>query len=238
MSTTAAARARTRREKRRRLDPGERERQILEGAIRFFAEAGFEGNTRELARRLGIAQPLIFRYFGSKEALIERVYEEVYARRWNPEWEALVVDRSLPLRERLVRFYRAYARAIFHHEWVRIFVHAGLRGATDFNSRYLALVRERLLVPLVGELRREAGLPPLDVLPVTEPEVELAWMLHGGFFYVAIRHWVYGQPLPADLDGLIERDVAMFVTGAPPVLRELVAVRLARAPDADAPPGR
>ena len=49
------------------------EKMIVEEAIRFFAEAGFAGQTRELARRLDVTQPLLFQYFPTKDDLIERV---------------------------------------------------------------------------------------------------------------------------------------------------------------------
>ncbi len=62
---------------RQRLSPGEREQQILDEAISFFAEVGLSGQTRELAQRLGVTQPLIYRYFPTKQDLIERVFEEV-----------------------------------------------------------------------------------------------------------------------------------------------------------------
>ena len=47
----------TEKSRRQRLTPEQRERQIVDGAIRFFAEVGFEGQTRELAKRLGITIP-------------------------------------------------------------------------------------------------------------------------------------------------------------------------------------
>ena len=56
-----------------RLPREERERRIVQEAIRFFAEAGFGGDTRELAKRVNVTHPLLFRYFPSKDALIERV---------------------------------------------------------------------------------------------------------------------------------------------------------------------
>ena len=56
-----------------RLSPGEREALIVAGAVRYFAEAGFAGDTRSLAQHLGVGQPLLFKYFPTKEALIERV---------------------------------------------------------------------------------------------------------------------------------------------------------------------
>ena len=71
--------------KRRNMRAADRERAILDEAIRFFAERGFEGQTRELAKRLGITHSAIYRHFPSKEALIERVYQEVYLSRWSPD---------------------------------------------------------------------------------------------------------------------------------------------------------
>ena len=47
---------------------------------------------------------------------------------WNPDWETVIADRSRPLRERLVEYYRDFSRTIFTYEWVRIFMFAGLRG--------------------------------------------------------------------------------------------------------------
>ena len=54
---------RTTKPTRRRLPPAEREREIVRGAISFFAQVGFEGGTRELAERLGVTQPLLYRVF-------------------------------------------------------------------------------------------------------------------------------------------------------------------------------
>src|SRR3954466_15055495 len=97
--------------KRQRLPPADRERQIIEGAIAYFAEAGFSGQTRELSKRLGIPRPLLYRYFENKQALIDRVYQTVFAGRWDPSWIGLLQDRSLPLRERLGGVYRPIGRA-------------------------------------------------------------------------------------------------------------------------------
>ena len=91
--------------KRKRLSREEREKQIISEAVRYFSEVGFGGQTRELARRLGISQSLLFRYFPTKDDIIKRVYEEVYLSRWKPEWETLLSDRSRPLSDRLNQFY-------------------------------------------------------------------------------------------------------------------------------------
>ena len=128
----------------RRLLPGEREKQIVSEAIRFFSEVGFSGQTRELSRRLGITQPLLYRYFPSKRALLERVYREVFLGRWDPAWRALLEDRSRPLRARLIEFYRRYAAVVFRPEWIRLYMYAELAG-TGFNRRYIDMLEKQLL---------------------------------------------------------------------------------------------
>lgn len=207
--------------RRKRLPRSEREQMIVEEAIRFFAEVGFEGQTRELARRLGITQPLIFRYFPTKEDLIERVYQEVYLSRWNPWWEDLLEDRSLSLIERLTDFYKAYTKAIFTYEWVRIFVYSGLKGV-NINKRYLALIRDRVLKRIMRELRAAHALPTPEDVPFSEAELELAWGLHGSIFYIAIRKWIYEVAIPSDIEAVIAAEVESFANGAPKVVTRLI----------------
>ena len=107
-----------------RLSPLDRERQIIDGAIAYFAEVGFSGQTRELSKRLGITQPLLYRYFSSKQALVDRVYQTVFEGRWNPAWIDLLKDRSVPFRDRLIEFYRQgrfpFDRLIKHYDFADI----------------------------------------------------------------------------------------------------------------------
>ena len=206
---------------RRRLPPAERERQIVDGAIRYFAEVGFEGQTRELARRLGITQPLLFRYFPTKDDLIDRVYEEVYLRRWKDAWEEGLADRAVPLEQRMIRYYEDYAETIFEYEWIRIFMFSGLKSGA-ITKRYMALVRERILRVVSTELRHELGLPAPDDVPISDEELDVAWSLHGAMFYIGVRHWVYQEPMPKDLSAFIRRSVRTFLRGVEPELRDLV----------------
>src|SRR3954452_17920212 len=186
---------------RRRLPPAERERGIVRGAISFFAQVGFEGGTRELAERLGVTQPLLYRYFPSKEAMLDRVYQEVYLSRWNPQWEARLADRSVPLEQRLTAFYVEYARVILTYEWVRLFMFAGLKGL-DFNRRYLAFLRTHIFDKIVGEIRAAHRLD--EQVPVRAEELELIWGLHAAIFYLGVRQYIYNMPAPDD----VEADIA------------------------------
>lgn len=199
----------------------QREQFILEEAVRFFAEHGFEGQTRELAKRIGITHSAIYRHFPSKEALIERVYEHIYLSRWDEAWVSLIIDRSLSLESRLTEFYLQYVNRVFHYDWVRIFVFSGLKGF-DITTRYLDIVRRQIIEPACGELRHELGLPGIDEMPLTERETELFWGLHGRIFYMAIRRFVYATPTPRHLDDIVRDGVRSFMLGGPEVARTIV----------------
>lgn len=157
---------------RKRLRPFEREQQIVQEAVRFFAENGFEGQTRKLAESLGITQPLLYRYFPSKEALIERVYQEVFVGRWNPDWETWLEDNERPLLLRLIRFYKDYARTLLARDYFKIFILSGLKGL-DFSKRHIENLRKRIFPRVVEALRRTYKMPSCQEVPVTESEIEL-----------------------------------------------------------------
>ena len=206
-----------------RLSGAEREKHIAQEAVRFFAEVGFGGDTRELAKRLGVTQSLLYKYFPSKEALINRVYEEVYLGRWNPFWESVVRDRSIPLQERLTRHYIEYAKAALTRDWVRIFMFSGLRGE-DINRKYLDILRERILKPIAIELRHEFGLPTVEDVPLKSSEIELVWSINARVFYFGQRQWVFDVPIEDDLDDLIRMTIEHFIAGARAVLPTLLGV--------------
>lgn len=190
----------------------ERERSIVDAAVAFFTEHGFEGQTRELAATLGITQPLLYRYFPSKEALIDRVYEEAFVGRWDPFWDELVADRSKPIAERLTALYRSYAKVILTPEWIRLFMFSGLRGL-DLNARYLRVLRERIFIPVISELRHHFGRPPVDVVPVTEIELEMIWALHASIFYIGVRQFIYRLPVTASVSDIIEAKIKTLLDG-------------------------
>ena len=60
-----------------RLKKGQRQEQIVAGAMRHFARHGFRGcSTRAVARELGISETLIFRHFPSKDALYRAIIRQ------------------------------------------------------------------------------------------------------------------------------------------------------------------
>jgi AcrR family transcriptional regulator len=206
---------------RKRMKREDRDREIAKAAVAFFAEVGFDGDTRELARRLGVTQSLIFRYFPNKAALIERVYQEVYVGRWNPYWETIIADRSVPLQDRLVRLYKDYSRVSLTYDWVRIFIFSGLKGE-DINTRYLKFLRSRILEPIAIEVRAELGLPTPEELPLKMSEIELAWGINSRIFYLGQRKWIFNVPLDIELDQIIEHTIITYLSGAKTVVPMLI----------------
>ncbi|MEY9229626.1 AcrR family transcriptional regulator [Bradyrhizobium japonicum] len=207
--------------KRRNMRAADRERAIVDEAIRFFAEHGFEGQTRELAKRMGITHSAIYRHFPSKEALIERVYQEVYLSRWSPDWGPMIRDRTLPLEARLTRFYLDYVERVFEYNWVRIFVFSGMKSF-GITGRYLDIVRREIIEPAAAELRHDLKLPDAKARPLSERETELFWGLHGRIFYLAIRKFIYETPIPPDLDAIVHDAVQTFMDGAKMTMPKLL----------------
>ena len=206
---------------KKRMKREDREREIVRAAVAFFAEVGLDGDTRELAKRLGVTQSLIFRYFPNKAALIERVYQEVYVGRWNPYWETIITDRNVSLNDRLLMLYKDYARVALTYDWVRIFMFSGLRGV-DINTRYLNFLRNRVLAPIASELRAELGLPGFEEVPLQEEEVELVWGINARVFYLGQRQWIFDSPLVLDVDAIIEQTITSFMYGAKEIVPKLI----------------
>ena len=203
----------------RRLAPEAREELIVQKAIKYFATYGFSASTRDLAKEIGVSQPLLYRYFPNKEALADRVFHEVYLSRWNPEWEEILADRTRPLMDRLRQFYKQYAKVILKSEWIRIFIFAGLTRE-GINNRYLTRLRERIFNLVLAEMRREYKLSePTE--QQYEDEIEFIWGLHAAIFYVGVRKWIYGLTVPKDLERLIDQKVEAFVESAPSVLKRI-----------------
>ena len=196
---------------RRRLPPAERKMLIVEAAIAYFAEVGFEGQTRNLSARLGVTNALLFRYFPTKEELVERVYQQMYLGRWGSDWEDALKDRTVPFDVRLRRFYKSYLSVIYSYEWIRIFFFAGLRGV-NINDRYISLLNSRIVQPICTEVRHAYGLAPPEQVPITAMESDAVWGLQGQILYIGIRRFIYNQPI-ADPERIVDAAVDVFLSG-------------------------
>ena len=184
-----------------------RARDIVAAAAEHFSEVGFAGSTREIAKRVGVTQPLLYRYFPTKDDLIEAVYQSIYLARWNPSWDILLKDRQRPTRDRFFEFYQQYTEVVFEPISLRLSYYAGLRE-TEINQWYNHLIEELILKRLVREHRVELGLP--DETYVSPTELEPAWQIHGGLMHYGWRKYVLGLRVAPDIDGVISDNLDMY----------------------------
>lgn len=186
-----------------RLPPQERKAQFINKAIEFFSREGFDSSTRQLAAKLNVTQPLLYRYFPSKDDLINQVYEAVYMGRWDDNWDKLLRDQSKSLEERLNIFYQQYTAKVFEDKWLRIFLFSGLKGI-EINKRYLKFVQENV-IQVIGDQYLKAYKP--QQLRLTDREQEIIWVTHGSLIYYGIRKHVYGSGVYSDTFDIIESSI-------------------------------
>lgn len=205
----AAARSKPR-ESPRRMAPQDREQMILDEAIELFAEQGFDAQIRTLADRLGVSQALIFRYFASKEALVDRVYQQTFLARWNPGWPDMLSDRSIPLHDRLLTFLRSYLSATDDSRWIRISMHSSLSGQ-GLTKRYVDVHVTGLLRQIARELRVHRDQDPEG--EISETEMEVVWHLHSSVVYYLVRKHITKTVVSLDTDRWLDEVVTNFVRG-------------------------
>ncbi|NKB58407.1 MAG: TetR family transcriptional regulator [Alphaproteobacteria bacterium] len=214
-------------DKRKRLPRGARKARIIQDAARHFAANGFAATTRELAADMGITQALLYRYFSSKEDLIDQVFQTVFIDRWKPEWDDILADRTLTPSARLIRFYEGFLGSVSYVS-LRLFMRSALDGM-NFPERYTFSLNDRVLTPVIAGLRDAAGLPNFQERPFFDEERELTVMLHGSLVFTRIRKFIYDTPLPDDAGPMVALHVETYLPGALQHLKRL---------HTQAPPGK
>ncbi|TMQ54132.1 MAG: TetR/AcrR family transcriptional regulator [Candidatus Eisenbacteria bacterium] len=194
-----------------RLKAPDRRSQILAAALEVFAEQGFHGTpTRELARRAGVSEALVFQHFPTKEDLIRAIIEHVgFEERIQfmeshlaqlPPRQALkaIAEHLLTnLRERPDLF-----RVVFFG--IMETPHLAREFYQKFLSRLLAL-ETRLFERAFAE--RAGGLPAARVDPAV-----VARSFHGSLiFYNLAGAIVRVEPLPSDPRATAEAIVNIYL---------------------------
>lgn len=82
-------------------DPEERKAELLDTAMRLFAEKGYDNvSVRSVAREAGVAPGLAYHYFDSKQRLFDAAIAH-YAEECSEGMRAVLDDRGLSLDEKL-----------------------------------------------------------------------------------------------------------------------------------------
>ena len=202
-----------------RHSPAARLELILSGAISFFADHGFEAQTRDLAAQIGISQGLIYRYFKTKADLIDAVYKRIYGSRWNAFWETILSDRGKSIEQRLKEFYKSYLSTFDDYVWIRVSVYSGLRG-DNLVSRYIDMVVKRVIYVISLELRHECGLPVLAPSDIPKLDLELTWNFHSSIIYFLMRRYVFQKQPSDENDAVVEQMVDQLLIGTIATLQQ------------------
>jgi hypothetical protein len=141
----------------------------------------------------------------------------LFAGRWQPRWDALLVDRSIPLEKRLSRFYAEYRGRVKRSE-ARLWTRAGLLGM--HGPKFSRRLEKRILVPVARELRHEAGVK--SKRPVSRKEIELVQMLHGAIAFPHTRRYIFDMNVYGRLPELVAMMVRVWLPGAIEESRRLI----------------
>jgi hypothetical protein len=133
----------------------------------------------------------------------------LFAGRWQPKWDALLVDRSISLEKRLTRFYAEYRGRVKRSE-ARLWTRAGLLGM--HGPKFSRTLEKRILVPVARELRYAAGVK--SKRPVSTKEIELVQMLHGAIAFPHTRSYIFDMNVYGRLPQLIAMMVRVWLPGA------------------------
>jgi AcrR family transcriptional regulator len=193
------------------------EARILDAAWRLYAEHGFEVPLARIARAARVTPAVFRRCFGTKKALLDRVFRKLFEGRWKPEWDALLVDRTLPLEARLARFYVEY-RGNIERNGARLWTRAGLLGLHK-SGNFSATLATRILNPMILELRHEAGVTTSRA--VSGEEIELAQVLHGAIAFPHTRTHLFGMDVHGTLEEIVPMAVRVWLPGAKAEVRRM-----------------
>jgi AcrR family transcriptional regulator len=191
------------------MAPAERKAMILSRAAEFFAEYGITAQTRALAAACGVAQRLLYRYFPSKAALLEEVYQDAIVAPFKAVWLVQLKDRTRSVEHRLTEFYRSYFATVLTRKWMRLFLYASLAEVQTVPD-YVAVIFLEMIETIVRETAHEQR---VELRLERELVHEIGWMLHGAVSHFAIRRRLYASRQAIPEDRVLALQVRMFVAG-------------------------
>ena len=195
---------------------------IFDAAWRLYAEEGFGVPLSRIARAARVTPAQMRRSVPSKKALMDRIFKHLFAARWKAEWDALLVNRALPLEARLARFFAEY-RGNIDRTNARLWTRAGLLGL-HVSGNFSATLAKRILIPIIRELRHDAGLADAPDRTVTGEELELAIVLHGALAFPHTRSHIFGMDVHGSIEELSAMTVRVWLPGAKDEVRRANAI--------------
>ena len=193
-----------------RLTATDRRSQILAAAMELFSERGFHGaRTRELARRAGVSEALLFRHFPTKEALIRAILANVTDRYLRMEAKI----RGAPPREALISLADLVLSSLLENPAVFRVVFFGVMEKPQFAREFYRSFLSRMLTLEARLFRRAFADGKRTSIPASrvDPRV-VARSFHGSLlFYNVAGAIVRIEPLPKNPRALAESIVNIYL---------------------------
>ncbi len=186
--------------------PG-RKGEILDAAATVFSENGYGGGSmREIAGRVGVSEPALYRHFSGKEAIF-RAITHIAAGRLKREAFALIDQTTAEtIRPRLIAAFADRRRVISFYEPVIKM----LLTEVSRNPEFLAEYRAALVLPLRERLTEKAA--ELDAaLGVADADATRDGRVRG-MMSLFVGHMVTSYVLGGDSDEAIA-DAVLRVMG-------------------------
>jgi len=124
------------------VSKADRRRQILDAAVRVFAQKGFtQCRVSDIAEEAGVAYGLMYHYFGSKDEVLDTLFLE--------RWDVMVAligeidERPIPAREKL-HAIAAFIVDSYRHdpELMKVIIVEVTRAANSFGQTHLDVIRQ------------------------------------------------------------------------------------------------
>jgi len=197
-----------------RMKAGDRKNQILVAAMELFSEHGFHGSrTRDLARRAGVSEALLFRHFPTKEALIRAILEGAAARFLRME----STIRAIPPREALVSLAEHVLTNLRDNPKVFRVLFFGVMEKPQIAEEFYRTFLSKILALEARLFKRAlAGSKARRALPASQADPRLvARSFHGSLlFYNLAGAVIRVEPLPRDTRALAESIVNLYLPEA------------------------
>jgi len=124
------------------VSKADRRRQILDAAVRVFAQKGFtQCRVSDIAEEAGVAYGLVYHYFDSKDEVLDTLFLE----RWDVLVQLIgdVEGQEGPAREKL-RAIASFIVDSYRHDpdLMKVIIVEVTRAANSFGQTHLAVIRE------------------------------------------------------------------------------------------------
>jgi TetR/AcrR family transcriptional regulator, fatty acid metabolism regulator protein len=143
----------------RQTNAADKRRQILDAAVRVFADRGFNGcRVSDIADEAGVAYGLVYHYFRSKDEVLDTLFLE----RWNVMLDVIreLDGRDVPPREKLYAITSFIVDSYRHDpELMKVIIVEVTRAANSFGQTHLGKIREayELIADIVAKAQDEGA---------------------------------------------------------------------------------